>query len=48
MDKAGEKPGLGRYKCKTCGEIVVLNDDSHSLPNCPKCGNETYQRVINQ
>ncbi len=27
MSTTGEKPGMGAYKCKKCGEIILLNDE---------------------
>ena len=33
----GEKPGKGRYKCNSCGEIIVLDDNTDRLPPCPSC-----------
>lgn len=40
--KTGEKPGIGTYKCIVCGEIVVLDDMTDTLPPCPRCGETTY------
>ncbi len=34
MSKTGEKPGKGIYRCRTCGQIVVLDDDTDTLPPC--------------
>ncbi|WP_329494537.1 zinc ribbon-containing protein [Caproiciproducens sp. CPB-2] len=41
----GEKPGKGNYQCTTCGEIVHLDDDTDTLPPCPKCNHTTYRKV---
>lgn len=43
--KTGEKPGKGTYRCTLCGEIVVLDDDSDTLPPCPKCFHTEYEKV---
>lgn len=32
MPTTGEKPGKGSYQCTRCGQIVVLDDDSDTLP----------------
>ena len=41
----GQKPGKGRYKCTKCGEIIVLDQDSDTLPPCPKCHNTTFTKL---
>lgn len=41
----GEKPGKGTYKCITCGVVVVLDDNTDTLPPCPKCHNTTFRKV---
>lgn len=45
MYTTGEKPGKGTYKCTTCGQLVVLDDDTDTLPPCPKCDETTYTKV---
>src|SRR5690606_13804331 len=43
----GEKPGVGRYCCTTCGWSVQLDDATDRLPPCGSCGrgqNTTYNR----
>lgn len=45
MYSTGEKPGIGTYKCTTCGQIVRLDDNDDRLPPCPKCEETTYIRV---
>ena len=42
MPKTGEKPGKGNYRCNKCGQIVRLDDDSDTLPPCPKCGGTDF------
>lgn len=40
-DKAGaigDKPGVGRYCCTSCGWSAVLDDASDVLPPCATCG----------
>ncbi|MBI1178755.1 hypothetical protein GC207_15090 [bacterium] len=46
MPTTGEKPGVGRYKCQKCGEIVELDDNTDTLPPCPKCHGTEYDRVV--
>lgn len=43
--KTGEKPGIGQYKCTKCGEIVVLNDATDTLPPCPVCHFTEYEKI---
>ena len=45
MNKTGEKPGKGIYQCKECGHLVRLDDNTDTLPPCPKCENTTYYKV---
>ena len=42
MPSTGEKPGKGTYTCTNCGQIVVLDDDTDTLPPCPKCSETEY------
>ena len=42
MSTTGEKPGIGVYICKKCGQEVVLDDAEDTLPPCPKCGGTEY------
>ena len=44
MHKTGEKPGKGTYYCTKCGQKVVLDDNSDTLPPCPKCSNTTFRK----
>jgi rubrerythrin len=41
----GEKPGVGTYKCTKCGEIIRLDDDSDTLPPCPRCDNTSWTKI---
>lgn len=42
MSSTGEKPGKGTYACDRCGETVYLDDDSDTLPPCPRCHSTEY------
>ena len=42
MPTTGEKPGAGTYTCTNCGQGVVLNDDTDTMPPCPNCGNSEF------
>jgi len=44
MYHTGEKPGKGTYRCKECLQTVRLDDDTDTLPPCPKCGNTTFTK----
>lgn len=41
----GEKPGIGSYQCTKCGEIVKLNDNTDTLPPCPRCGHTEFKKI---
>jgi len=43
MSTTGEKPGKGVYVCKSCGQVVRLDDNTDTLPPCPKCGGTEYK-----
>lgn len=45
MPTTGEKPGVGVYKCKKCGETVRLDDDTDTLPPCPSCSETEFVKV---
>lgn len=42
MSSTGEKPGQGTYTCTHCGQVVVLDDDTDTLPPCPRCEETEY------
>jgi DNA-directed RNA polymerase subunit RPC12/RpoP len=42
MSTTGEKPGKGVYTCTKCGQKVVLDDNSDTLPPCPRCNGTRY------
>ena len=45
MPRTGEKPGKGTYKCRKCGTTVTLDDDTDTLPPCPKCNGTEFDKV---
>lgn len=45
MPSTGEKPGKGKYKCTNCGQIVVLDDHTDTLPPCPSCHKTNYRKA---
>ncbi len=45
MYKTGEKPGKGTYICTECNQTVVLDDDTDTLPPCPRCEATTYTKA---
>ncbi|AYD39648.1 hypothetical protein D4Z93_03575 [Clostridium fermenticellae] len=45
MYSTGDKPGKGHYKCTNCGEIIYLDQDTDTLPPCPKCRMSTFTKV---
>lgn len=42
MHSTGEKPGKGDYVCVDCGQIIKLDDNTDTLPPCPKCNGTKY------
>ena len=42
MPTTGEKPGADTYTCIQCGQKVTLDDNSDTLPPCPKCGGTEF------
>jgi DNA-directed RNA polymerase subunit RPC12/RpoP len=45
MPTTGEKPGKGVYKCNTCGEIIRLDDNTDTLPPCPRCNGTSWTKI---
>ena len=43
MSTTGEKPGKGTYTCTKCGETVTLDDNTDTLPPCPRCHATDYR-----
>ncbi len=44
MYTTGEKPGKGTYYCSNCGTKVRLDDNSDTLPPCPKCSKTKFHK----
>ena len=44
MHTTGEKPGKGTYICISCGTRVVLDDNTDTLPPCPKCHKTAFYK----
>ncbi|MCD6633511.1 zinc ribbon-containing protein [Lactococcus cremoris] len=40
----GEKPGKGTYRCTACGQSVVLDDTTDTLPPCPRCSGISFTK----
>jgi DNA-directed RNA polymerase subunit RPC12/RpoP len=45
MPTTGEKPGKGLYACVKDGQTVRLDDDTDTLPPCPRCGGTEFRRI---
>lgn len=45
MPTTGEKPGKGTYRCRKCRTTVTLDDDTDTLPPCPKCNGTEFDKV---
>lgn len=45
MPNTGEKPGKGTYICTSCGQEVELDDNTDTLPPCPKCNGTKYEKA---
>jgi DNA-directed RNA polymerase subunit RPC12/RpoP len=41
----GQKPGKGTYQCINCGTNVTLDDNTDTLPLCPKCNKTDFIKV---
>jgi len=44
MTRTGEKPGKGTYICRNCGQKVILDDNTDTLPPCPKCDKTDFYK----
>ncbi|WP_375379082.1 zinc ribbon-containing protein [Lactococcus cremoris] len=42
--KTGEKPGKGTYRCTACGQSVILDDTTDTLPPCPRCSGISFTK----
>ncbi|MGO4927376.1 zinc ribbon-containing protein [Fundicoccus sp. Sow4_F4] len=40
----GEKPGKSVYVCDKCGQRVVLDDHTDTLPPCPSCDETEFTK----
>jgi hypothetical protein len=45
MPRTGEKPGVGIYECKNCGQQKVLDDYDDRLPPCVSCKGVDWIKV---
>lgn len=45
MPNTGEKPGTGTYQCTKCGQRIVLDDTTDTLPPCPSCNGTNWVKV---
>ena len=41
----GEKPCAGTYVCTRCNQKVTLDDETDTLPPCPKCPNTEFIKL---
>jgi len=42
---AGEKPGVGTYRCVMCHLELMIEIDNEELPACPDCQGGIYKKV---
>jgi len=42
MSRTGEKPGAGSYICIKCRQEVTLDENTDTLPPCPRCSGTEY------
>ncbi|GAB6170606.1 hypothetical protein JCM15765_08810 [Paradesulfitobacterium aromaticivorans] len=45
MPSTGEKPGKGSYQCTKCGQIIRLDDNTDTLPPCPRCNGTNFRKI---
>ncbi|WP_367368235.1 zinc ribbon-containing protein [Schleiferilactobacillus harbinensis] len=45
MYHTGDKPGVGKYKCTNCGEIITLYRVTDTLPPCPSCNGTNWEKL---
>ncbi len=43
MPTTGEKPGKGEYECVNCGQRVTLDDNTDTMPPCPRCNGTEFR-----
>lgn len=41
--RTGEAPGSGSYRCKTCNQLIHLDDNSDRIPPCPNCNGSVWE-----
>lgn len=41
----GEIPGIGKYQCTNCDQIIKLDDSTDTLPPCPKCDGTEWEKL---
>lgn len=44
MVTTGEKPGKGTYSCNNCGTAITLDDNTDTMPPCPKCDKTEFRK----
>ncbi len=42
----GERPGADTYICLGCNQIVILDDDTDTMPPCPACNGTVFKKSI--
>jgi hypothetical protein len=45
MPTTGEKPGKGTYQCNSCPQTVTLDDNTDTLPPCPRDAGTEYTKA---
>lgn len=45
MHHTGDKPGAGKYRCLSCGEIIILDQSTDTLPPCPSCNGTIWLKL---
>jgi len=44
MVTTGEKPGGGTYTCTKCNVTITLDENTDTMPPCPKCNNTEFNK----
>ena len=42
MVSTGDKPGKGTYTCTKCNQTVTLDDETDTMPPCPRFNNTEF------
>jgi len=42
MPVEGDKPGIGKYKCCNCSNIITIHNNSEVLTKCKKCKHRLF------